>query len=182
MMTLHNFNIHGWLDELAQKFEQAIKSQFQIINQEVERVEIELPTKYGYKIGHESVKYKIEPYIHSEPLKWGFEEDKIEYVNENESGFDPEYVLPDREAMDLIVQKSHKEFEAYVHATLAKMTLLGHTMLFYPLHRDPNDKYQFNYTWSLDDSCVSDKGNCVTHILLHPMFRVASEESRSGVT
>jgi hypothetical protein len=171
-----NLNINGWIDELGVKFEQAIRSQFEIIGSEVETIEVKVNTKFGYKLEHKRMQYDVTAYKHSEPLKWGFE-GEMEYVEDGvSSGFNPEFILPDVEAMNKIVQKSHNEFDAYVSATLAKMTLLGHTKIFYPLRKNPSDKYTFQHYWTVDDSCISEKGHCVTHILLHPIFRVAEEK------
>lgn len=177
---MNDVNINGWLDELGQKFYDAITDKFQIVNADHEIVEIKVPTKYGYKYDKETVTYKLSDYTHTEDLKWGFIGKEIEFRPDPSRSFRPEYILPDREAMDEIVQKSYDEFDAYVHATLAKMALLGFDKIYYPLAKDPKDKYKFQYAIDVDDSCISEKGNCVTHILLKPIFVVAKEEERGG--
>jgi hypothetical protein len=128
--------------------------------------------------GIEEAENGIKKYKESEPIKWGFDGDSLPQFNER--GFDNiDFIVADREAMDLVIKKSSNEFEAYVASALAKMTLFGHTIIFYPIEKDPNaTKVRLQYYWSVDDSCISSKGNCVSHILLHPIFDVAIEESR----
>ena len=165
-------NIEGNLEKLSNLFGEAIDNEFNVINSELVSVTKYIPSKFGYTTKKETVRYKIEKYLENDPLKWGFSGEYI--VNKMEFNNNPEYIVPDREAMDEIVKQSINEFDAYIHATLAKMTLLGHTTIFYPINKNPeHSKLNLEYYWKVDDSCISPKGNSVTHILLYPLFFVA---------
>lgn len=170
-----DLNFKNYLDELDKMFSIIIKKEFNVINARfVEKFE-NIPNKYGYTLKEKTVHYSIERYKNIDPIKWGFIGDTL--IHNNDDDMSVTYIVPDKELMYPIIEKSFLEFEAYVHATLAKMTLLGFSTIFYPISKNynDNDNLILNYHWIVDDSCLSPKGNCISHILLYPVFDVGKE-------
>lgn len=175
---IEQLDVDGYLTKLNDMFVKAIDNKFHVINNIREIVKKQIPTKFGYKIEEELVRYKLSEYKHDDPLKWGFNGEKLLLT---EDGLNNEYILSDTKLMEIQIKRSVEEFESYVNATLAKMTLLGHTIVYYPLAPNPEDtEFKLKYIWKVDDSCISPKGGCVSHILLYPIFTVAIEIGRSN--
>lgn len=171
-------NIDNKLDELSKLFLDSLSDKFTCVHNNFQMFEKKIPTLYGYKIEQERKEFIIDSFKAIKPLKWGFKGDTLVF-NNTDTFNKNEYIVPDREAMDLVIQDSYSKFEAYVQATLAKMALLGWDAFLRPLSKNVQD-FKLEYFWSVNEECISPKGSCVTHILLYPIIPAAKEKLKEG--
>jgi len=153
------------MDALLTQYRNKLTDSLESVTTPTTERKVRVNTPYGYEYKSKMVKFKRLDWKGT-PIKWGFNDAEAEF---NTNNFEEHFVVADRKRMDKIMAHTFKTFDSYIDKEVAKILLEGHSAFF-------NYRDAIDVTVEVTESCVSPKGNCITHIILKPSITIAVED------